>query len=66
MGDMNWRKSSYSGSNGGTCVELARIPGTREIAARDSKQPDGPHHQFTTTHMAALFTAIRHGHYDVR
>lgn len=65
MDNIRWRKSSRSGSNGGACVELARIPGTRHIAARDSKQPNGPHHRFTTTHMAALFTAIRAGRYDV-
>jgi hypothetical protein len=35
-----WRKSSYSGSNGGECVELAGFPGM--VAVRDSKDPDGP------------------------
>jgi hypothetical protein len=36
-----WRKSNYSGSNGGTCVEVAdNVPGM--VAVRDSKDPDGP------------------------
>ena len=36
-----WRKSSYSGGNGGQCVEVARnLPGV--VAVRDSKDPDGP------------------------
>ena len=36
-----WRKSSYSGSNGGACVEVAgNLPGL--VAVRDSKDPDGP------------------------
>ncbi|NDU77852.1 DUF397 domain-containing protein [Actinomadura sp. DSM 109109] len=35
-----WRKSSYSTSNGGNCVELADAAGT--VAVRDSKDPDGP------------------------
>jgi Domain of unknown function (DUF397) len=36
-----WRKSSYSGANGGNCVEVARnLPGM--VAVRDSKDPDGP------------------------
>jgi len=34
-----WRKSSYSGDNGGACVEV----GTADpaVAVRDSKHPDG-------------------------
>ncbi|TDD35157.1 DUF397 domain-containing protein [Actinomadura sp. KC06] len=35
-----WRKSSRSSSNGGNCVEVARVDNT--IAIRDSKNPDGP------------------------
>ncbi|GII76357.1 hypothetical protein Sru01_13390 [Sphaerisporangium rufum] len=31
-----WRKSSYSGGNGGSCVEVARL-GDGRIAIRDSK-----------------------------
>ncbi|MER6182555.1 DUF397 domain-containing protein [Streptomyces sp. NPDC001652] len=32
-----WRKSSYSGSSGGDCVEVAHL--TPHIAVRDSKNP---------------------------
>ncbi|MCX5333287.1 MULTISPECIES: DUF397 domain-containing protein [unclassified Streptomyces] len=32
-----WRKSSYSGSSGGECVEVADL--TAHIAVRDSKNP---------------------------
>jgi hypothetical protein len=35
-----WRKSSYSGSNGGACVEVG-VAGLA-VAVRDSKDPDGP------------------------
>ncbi|MGW2324488.1 DUF397 domain-containing protein [Streptomyces sp. NPDC001700] len=35
-----WRKSSYSGDDGGECVEVASIPG--RMAIRDSKNPEGP------------------------
>jgi hypothetical protein len=35
-----WRKSSYSGANGGNCVEVAAA--TRTVAVRDSKDPAGP------------------------
>lgn len=52
-----WRKSSYSGTNGGNCVEVARnLPGV--VAVRDSKDPDGPALAFTLADWAA-FTADR-------
>jgi hypothetical protein len=36
-----WRKSSYSGNGGGSCVEVARnLPSV--VAVRDSKDPNGP------------------------
>jgi Domain of unknown function (DUF397) len=31
----NWRKSSYSGGQGGQCVEVASTPG--HVAVRDTK-----------------------------
>jgi hypothetical protein len=34
-----WRKSSYSGNNGGDCVEIGDA--AYLIAVRDSKDPDG-------------------------
>ncbi|MER6185961.1 DUF397 domain-containing protein [Streptomyces sp. NPDC001652] len=37
-----WRKSSYSGDQGGECVEIAAAPATIAIAIRDSKNPTGP------------------------
>jgi hypothetical protein len=35
---LTWRKSSYSTSNGGNCVEVAAVPHT--VSVRDSKNPD--------------------------
>lgn len=38
---LNWRKASYSGTNGGGCVEVAtNMPST--VAVRDSKDLRGP------------------------
>lgn len=37
---ITWRKSSYSSSNGGACIEVAATP--HAIAVRDGKNPDGP------------------------
>jgi Domain of unknown function (DUF397) len=40
MTPVAWRKSSHSGSNGGTCVEVGTVGPA--VAVRDSKYPDGP------------------------
>ncbi|MGX1560665.1 DUF397 domain-containing protein [Streptomyces sp. NPDC055506] len=37
---IQWRKSSYSGDQGGDCVEVGEDPAI--IAIRDSKNPAGP------------------------
>jgi hypothetical protein len=34
-----WRKSSYSGPNGGNCIEITAAAGV--VAVRDSKDPQG-------------------------
>ena len=49
-----WRTSSYSGDNGGACVEVG-ITGLA-IAVRDSKHPNGPELAFTADTWKA-FTA---------
>lgn len=36
-----WHKSSYSGNEGGECVEVAVAPGV--VYLRDSKNTDRPH-----------------------
>jgi hypothetical protein len=36
-----WRKASYSGNGGGSCVEVARNL-AHVVAVRDSKDPHGP------------------------
>ncbi|KAF5997529.1 MULTISPECIES: DUF397 domain-containing protein [Streptomyces] len=38
---VQWRKSSYSGDQGGQCIEIAETLDTT-IAVRDSKNPTGP------------------------
>jgi len=62
---MNWRKSSRSGSNGQQCVEVARVPGSQRIAARDSKQPKGPHQVYEPSDWRAFITAIKTGRHDL-
>ncbi|GAA0474094.1 DUF397 domain-containing protein [Streptomyces olivaceiscleroticus] len=36
--ELAWFKSSYSGPNGGDCVEVAVVPGTDTVHIRDSKE----------------------------
>lgn len=51
---LTWRKSSLSGSDGGSCVELAGTEGL--VAVRDSKDPEGP---ILLVRPAVLREAIR-------
>jgi hypothetical protein len=55
-----WRKSSYSGSNGGNCVEVAMLPG-HSRAVRDSKDPGGPNLTFNRDEWRAFTTSIKRG-----
>ena len=52
-----WRKSSYSGSNGGACVEVA--PLGPAIAVRDSNHPDGPHLAFPSDIWQAFTNQLK-------
>ncbi|MEV7966143.1 DUF397 domain-containing protein [Sphaerisporangium sp. NPDC088356] len=55
-----WRKSSWSSGDGGTCVEVAsNLPGI--VAVRDSKNPDGPALVFTPTQWRAFLQGTRTG-----
>ncbi|MFI0350418.1 DUF397 domain-containing protein [Actinomadura sp. 9N407] len=38
--ELTWRKSSHSDNLGGNCIEVARS--SRDVAVRDSKDPEGP------------------------
>ncbi|MFF9204517.1 DUF397 domain-containing protein [Streptomyces sp. NPDC014986] len=42
LSNAQWRKSSYSGSNGGECVEVAPTCSSGAVPVRDSKTPSGP------------------------
>lgn len=52
VGELRWRKSSYSGNNG-ACVELAILSDGR-TAIRDSKNPNGGIVRLTKAEWAAL------------
>ena len=55
-----WSKSTYSGGNGGGCVEVARnLPGV--VAVRDSKDREGPALIFTPAAWKALVQELKDG-----
>ena len=59
-----WRKSSYSGSNGGACVEVAQnVRGV--VAMRDSKNPAGFGLAFGPAQWTAFAAAIKSGEFDL-
>lgn len=51
---IQWRKSTYSGDQGGQCLEVAETP-EATVAIRDSKTPAGP---ILTLDPAAFTTFI--------
>ena len=40
--DVTWRKSSYSGGNGGDCVEVGAPAVANRVLVRDTKDRRGP------------------------
>jgi len=56
---VTWRKSSYSGNNGGQCVEVGTA--AQLIAVRDSKDPDGSVLAFAANTWAAFAERVKTG-----
>lgn len=57
-----WRKSSYSGAEGGDCVEVADgVPGL--VPVRDSKDPQGPALLFPTDAWSAFLRGVKAGRF---
>jgi hypothetical protein len=52
--DLAWFKSSYSGTNGGDCVEVAAAPGA--VHVRDSKEAQGAVLRFSPGEWSAFVT----------
>ena len=65
---VTWRKSSYSNSSGGSCVEIALLAdaaGEHDITARDSKDPHGPALSFSADQWRDFTAAIKTHDLDV-
>jgi hypothetical protein len=55
-----WRKSTYSGGNGGGCVEVARnLP--EIVTVRDSKDREGPALIFTPAAWKGFLQELKDG-----
>jgi hypothetical protein len=60
-----WRRSSYSGSTGGQCVEVAVASHDSAIAVRDSKDPAGPVLRFAAAAWQSFLSGARRGEFDL-
>jgi Domain of unknown function (DUF397) len=58
MKELAWRKSSYSGSSGGNCVEVAALS-EGGFAVRDSKDTDGPVLGFSADEWGAFVRTMK-------
>lgn len=56
-----WRKSSYSGGDEGSCVEV--IDGCGDVPVRDSKDPHGPALVFPADAWSAFVSEIKAGRF---
>lgn len=54
-----WRKSSYSGGDGGDCLEVADGHPTTTVPVRDSKNPEGPKLTFRAASWAAFVEGVK-------
>jgi hypothetical protein len=60
LSNAEWIKSTYSGGDGGQCIEIA--PGfSGVVPVRDSKDPQGPALVFPAEAWNAFVTAVRSG-----
>ncbi|MFJ3143427.1 DUF397 domain-containing protein [Streptomyces halstedii] len=57
-----WRKSSYSNSDGGACVEVCDdFLATAVVPVRDSKEPHGPALVFAACGWSSFVRAVKSG-----
>ena len=62
--DLRWRKSSFSGNGGASCVEVAGHDGM--ILVRDTKDHGkGPIHRYTPDEWRAFMAGVRNGEFDL-
>ncbi|MGW2652174.1 DUF397 domain-containing protein [Streptomyces sp. NPDC001478] len=67
--ELAWQKSSYSGQNGGDCIECAMLssgptgPQQDEVLVRDSKDKSGPRLTFPAAAWSNFVAAASGGEF---
>ncbi|TDD69797.1 DUF397 domain-containing protein [Actinomadura darangshiensis] len=61
--DVQWRKSTRSGGQGGNCVEVAGM--APAIAVRDSKDPEGARLAFGATEWRVFARRVKASEFDL-
>ncbi|GGW34101.1 DUF397 domain-containing protein [Streptomyces galilaeus] len=59
-----WRKSSYSGSEGGSCLEILDDHPIG-VPVRDSKAPEGPALVFPLAGWVSFVAGVKVGHFSI-
>ncbi|WP_440070376.1 DUF397 domain-containing protein [Streptosporangium sp. OZ121] len=69
LNNVTWIKSSFSGDNGGDCVEVAKLGDTTGhpdlVAVRDSKDPEGPKLFFSPAGWDTFLGGVKTGRFDI-
>lgn len=68
MSSTRWVKSTYSGGEGGNCIEWApeHARTTGEFLVRDSKDPYGPALSFDAVAWSFFVTAVQRDEFGTR
>jgi hypothetical protein len=61
---LSWYKSSFSGTQGGNCVEVATAP-NGAVHVRHSKNPDGVRLAFTPEEWKAFISGAKNNEFDL-
>lgn len=59
---LDWHTSTFSGENGGSCVEVAPVP--TGVAVRDTKDRARAPHLHTAAAWRDFLAAVRNGEFD--
>ena len=60
---LEWRTSTFSGGNGGSCVEVAPLP-AGGVAVRDTEDRTRPPRRHSAAARQGFLAALRHREFD--